>query len=239
MAYDSTLDENVGFVDLRFSHDENTSSSTKVVSHCLQFYIKSILSDFSRPLMFFPTKNLDGENLVSLVWNAIGTLQNYGLNVICLIADGMRTNRKMFEYMCNIDRCSYKCRNIYNHLHDIFLIVDPPHLLKTTRNNIFCSRPGGTRMLQRGSDFILWSHFAKVPYLLESYDLRCSKLTENHLRLNSFSKMRVLYAAQTLSQSVSNLMLARGGNEMKSSAWIAALFNKWFDCMNTTCVQMC
>ena len=46
--------------------------------------------------------------------------------------------------------------------------------------------------------------------------------------------MRVIYAAQLLSNSVSRLMIARGGEEMTRSAWIAGLFNKWFDCMNTT-----
>ena len=35
--------------------------------------------------------------------------------------------------------------------------------------------------------------------------------------------MRVIHAAQTHSQSVGNLMLARGEEEMKGSAWIAAL----------------
>ena len=66
-------------------------------------------------------------------------------------------------------------------------------------------------MLKRGDDFILWSHFTRVPYLYETNELRCAKLTDNHLRLNSYAKMRVIYAAQTFSQSVSNLMLARGG----------------------------
>ena len=88
-------------------------------------------------------------------------------------------------------------------------------------------------MLKRGDDFILWSHFTRVPYLYETNELRCTKLiTDDRLRLNSYAKMRVICAAQTLSQSVSNVMLARG-EEMKGSAWIAALFNKWFDCMNT------
>ena len=131
--------------------------------------------------------------------------------MLCIIADGMRTNRKMFEYMCNIEGCSHKCVNVYNPDYNVYLLVNAPHLLKTTRNYIFSSRPNGTRMLKRGDDFILWSRFTRVPYLYETNELRCTKLTDNHLRLNSYAKMRVIYAAQTLSQSVSNLMLARGG----------------------------
>ena len=40
--------------------------------------------------------------------------------------------------------------------------------------------------------------------------------------------MRVIYAAQVLSRTVSQLMKVRGGNEMIRSAWIAELFDKWF-----------
>ena len=74
----------------------------------------------------------------------------------------------------------------------------------------------------------------KVPRLFDSQDLRCCKLTDAHLNLTSYSKMRVIYAAQVLSRTVSQLMKARGGDEMIRSAWIAELFDKWFDCMNTT-----
>ena len=45
--------------------------------------------------------------------------------------------------------------------------------------------------------------------------------------------MRVCYAAQLLSKSVSKLMKKRGGEKMERSAWLANLMNKWFDLMNT------
>ena len=127
----------------------------------------------------------------------------------------------------------YKCSNIYNPSLPIFLISDPPHLLKTTRNNIASSKPYGTRMLQYGSHHILWEHFVKVPDLYRSDELRCCKLGPAHFNLQSFSKMRVSYAAQLLSRSVSQLMLERGGPEMKRTAWLVSLTNKWFDLMNT------
>ena len=63
--------------------------------------------------MFFPTKSLDPQKLTCLVWESIGSLQDCGIAVLCIIADGMLTNRKMFEYMCNIEGCSHECVNVY------------------------------------------------------------------------------------------------------------------------------
>ena len=125
----------MGFVDLRTAPDKS-SGSPQVAIHCLQFYVRSILFNFSRPLMFFPTNSLDPQKLTHLVWESIGSLQDCGITVLCIIADGMRTNRKMFEYTCNVEGCSHKFVNVYNPDYNVYLLVDPPHLLKTTRNNI-------------------------------------------------------------------------------------------------------
>ena len=227
------MDRIVGFVDLG---DEGTDDTTAkpVATHCLQFYVKSLLGNYSRPLMFLATKSLHAQKLVSIVWHVIGKLHECGANVVCLIADGISTNRRAFDIMNNVEGAANVCVNIFEPSLPIFLIVDPPHLLKTARNNVFSSKPNGTRMLQHGKYYILWTHFMKVPYLYESKELRSCKLTEAHLQLKSYTKMRVIYAAQTLSRSVAQLMKARGGDEMARSAWFADIFNSWFECMNTT-----
>jgi len=129
----------------------------------------------------------------------------------------------------------YKCRNIYNPSQTIFLISDPPHLLKTACNNVRSSKMNGTKCLRVKEHHILWRHFCKVPQLYQSNELRCCKLTSAHFCNDSYAKMRVRYAAQLLSNSVANLMEARGGEEMKMSAWFARLMNRWFDLMNTNC----
>ena len=136
------------------------------------------------------------------------------VTVICLIADGLSTNRKKFEQMRNLDNCSRQCFNIYNPKIPLFLKVDPPHLLKTTRNCIYASRPSGSRLLKYDEHYILWSHFTRVSYLYETAGLRCCKLTDAHFNMSSYAKMIVIYAAQRLSHSVNRLMIACGGEEM-------------------------
>ena len=92
-------------------------TETKLSKMCLKTrdgLENSITSNYSRPLMYFPTRNLDAQNLTSTVWEAIAALQSCGMTVICLIADGLSTNRKMFELMRYLDNCSHQCVNIYN-----------------------------------------------------------------------------------------------------------------------------
>ena len=234
VVFNSGQDKIVGFVDIG-SERSPLSDQRPVATHCLQIYIRSIMSRFSRPLMFLATKNISGHELASVVWEAVSALQTKcNFTVSCVIADGNTVNRKMMEEMNNLKlSISYKCLNIYNTKHHIYLISDPPHLLKTTRNNIAASRNGGTKRLQYRELFILWDHFLKVPHMYESDELRCTKLGNAHFALTGYSRMRVCYAAQLLSRSVCQLMRHRGGPEMEGSAWLAGLMNKWFDLMNT------
>ena len=47
---------------------------------------------------------------------------------------------------------------------NLYLLPDPPHLIKTTRNCIYGSRrsDASTRMIHRNGKYILWEHFCYV-----------------------------------------------------------------------------
>ena len=79
-------DRIVGFVDT--GAERNSPSTNSAATHCLQFYIRSIMSNFSRPLVL-ATNNIASYELTSAVWEA---LQKYRFTVLCVIADGMSTS---------------------------------------------------------------------------------------------------------------------------------------------------
>ena len=55
--------------------------------------------------------------------------------------------------------------------------------------------------------FLLWSHIARLYYEdLESGLKLVNKLTSNHINLTSYSVMRVILAAQVLSETVGNIL---------------------------------
>lgn len=221
----------VGFTDLG---DSRKHSTEEAASHALQFYARSILSNFSRPIAFYCTHKTTAADLTSMFWEIVDSLITCNFEVVALVADGAPINRKMFCMLNNMNLdVPYKCINIFKADSPIFLISDPPHLIKTACNNVKSSRPNGTRLLKYNNHFILWEHFCRVPSLYKSVELRCCKLTDAHFSHKSYAKMRVCLAAQLLSGTVAKLMKRRGGNEMTRSAWFADLFNKWFDIMNT------
>ncbi|XP_078486472.1 uncharacterized protein LOC144744955 [Ciona intestinalis] len=230
IVYDATTDSMVGFVDLGAERKKETIAA----SHVLQLYVRSITSQFSRPLAFFSTHNTKAYELASMFWEAVSAIADCDFTIIALVADGAACNRKLFSLLNNLDLdIPYKCTNIYQPELSIFLISDPPHLLKTACNNVRSSRPTGARLLKYSDHFILWEHFCRVPQLFETDELRCCKLHDGHFSQKSFAKMRVSYAAQLLSNTVASLMESRGGDRMKRSAWFARLMNRWFDLMNT------
>ena len=79
-------DRIVGFVDT--GAEKNSPSTNSADTHCLQFYIRSMMSNFSRPLVL-ATNNIASYELTSAVWKA---LQKCRFTVLCVIAGGMSTN---------------------------------------------------------------------------------------------------------------------------------------------------
>ncbi|XP_076803013.1 uncharacterized protein LOC143447005 isoform X2 [Clavelina lepadiformis] len=237
IVYNAATDRIIGFVDLGVDRQYNNEAPA---THALQFYGRSILSNFSRPIVFYATKNTKAFHLVSMFWEVVESLAGCGFTVLALVADGASCNRKLFQLLNNSNlTVPYKCINIYQPEMPIYLISDPPHLLKTACNCVRSSRPGGARMMKYNQHFILWKHFCHVPYLFESSELRSCKLTDGHFSHKSYAKMRVCYAAQLLSGTVSSLMKSRGGEEMKMSAWFAGLMNKMNLMNSSSRVNLC
>ena len=96
IIYNAGQDKIVGFVDT--GAEKNSPSTNSANTHCLQFYIRSIMSNFSRPLVL-TTNNIASYELTSAVWEV---LEKYRFTVMCVIADGMSSNRKMLNKMNNL-----------------------------------------------------------------------------------------------------------------------------------------
>ena len=60
------------------------------------------------------------------------------------------------------------------------------------------------------------------------------KLKYEHLKLTSFSKMRVDLAAQVLSESVSKALSLRGGDAAAGTANFLLMMDRFFDTTNYT-----
>lgn len=74
---------------------------------------------------------------------------------------------------------------------NIYFFSDVPHLIKTIRNNVHKSRPGGTKYSN-----ILWSHVETVYNDDMQGQLYRTKLKYDHVYLTPSSTMNVRLAAQ-------------------------------------------
>ena len=88
-------DRIVGFVDTGAKRNSPLANSAN--THCLQFYIRSMMFNFCRPVVL-ANNSIASYKLTSAVWEA---LQKCRFTILCVIADGMNTNRKMLTKMNN------------------------------------------------------------------------------------------------------------------------------------------
>ena len=81
--------------------------------------------------------------------------------------------------------------------------------------------------------YILWQHIAQLFYEDTDNGLKLlPKLTQDHIKLSSYSVMRVNLAAQVLSASVSAVLKKFGSPESSGTAKLCAMVDSFFDCLN-------
>ena len=97
--------------------------------------------------------------------------------------------------------------DIYAPERSIFFISDPPHLLKTIRNCLYNSGKKKCRGLKKNGQEMLWSTIVRLfKYKSTLTVKKLYKLTAPCVFLNSYSRMKVAYAARVFSKSVSNVL---------------------------------
>ncbi|XP_062509723.1 uncharacterized protein LOC134185850 isoform X2 [Corticium candelabrum] len=169
--------------------------------------VRGIFTSLRFPYVQFPCKTLSGDTLYPIVWEAIQRLELLGCKVLAIICDGASSNRSFFRIHSTKnsseaqEQLAYRTRNPFSCDRDrtfLWFVSDAPHLMKTTRN---CWTSPKRNLWNCGKD-ISWNHLRRL-YYQDSGAQRCAgglslvpKLKFEHLKLSSFSKMRVDLAVQ-------------------------------------------
>ena len=90
------------------------------------------------------------------------------------------------------------------------------------------------RLLWNNEKYMLWNHIAEVHFSDLDHGLhQLPKLTADHINLNSFSKMKISFAAQVLSNTVSQALLQHyTSGEADETARFCSMINSFFYCAN-------
>ena len=115
----------------------------EIATHMLVLMSRIITKPSSTfPIAQFPSANMSGGKLYSVVWDTVQVLELNGLHVVSITCDGASANRSFFHISAEKCTIPYRTQNPYRPSDYIYFFCDVPHLIKTTRNcmyNSFCN----------------------------------------------------------------------------------------------------
>ena len=86
--------------------------------------------------------------------------------------------------------------------------------------------------------YLLWQHIVQLFYQDVENGLKLlPRLTFDHIKLTSYSTMRVNLAAQVLSTSVAAVLKAFSPPETAGTAKLCEMVDSFFDCLNVRSTQ--
>lgn len=232
------------------SFNNESISNQDFATHVNVFLVRGIFSSLIYPFGYFATSGITASQLYSCAMEAVGVLGSIGLETRAFVSDGASVNRKFFKLAANSKEDFNWTWNPHNPTKKIYFFSDVPHLLKTTRNCFENSKwNNNTRNMHIDSQDITWRHIVNVyeedlGVQSRKKDVivktsapglrRLHKITEEHVKLTSRSRMTVKLAAQVLSKTMQNALIAQGKHNTKSTSDFVGMFDKVFDCLNVS-----
>jgi hypothetical protein len=235
LVFDSRSQELVGFVGGRNAqHDLSQFDGRQVATHALVFYVVGVNSNIKISLGFFGTRTATAQELFPLFWAAVAVVEQAGLMVVVSTSDKAPANQRLYQLHGAPGEICHKTRNLFALDRWIYFISDPPHLVKTVRNNLASSAEASkTRILWKDGQQLLWRHIADMYYDDAGRNLARTKLTLQHVHLTPHSLMNVRLAAQVLSCRVGSVLREYGAPDRQETATFVLLMDRFFDCLNS------
>jgi len=150
LVFNKSTGSLVGFVDLgdinnaflRYSNSDSDSLNELPLAKSVLFImVRGLTSNLTFPYAQFPVESVKGSQLFPLFWEAVHRLECIGFRVMSCTCDGATSNRRLYHLLTDSQADKHKVLNKYSkEKRYIYLISDPPHLIKTIRN-CFASRP--------------------------------------------------------------------------------------------------
>ena len=218
LVYNNGLDIIEGLEDLG-----ELGSSHFVADHALAFMVQGLYTKWKQPLAYFLTAGtVRAETLQTLTHRCLAKLEAIGLDTMALICDQGTNNRRFLQ---TLEKVSIEKPYIVYNNKRVFVIYDPPYLLKNVWNNFMKSN------YKYGDVEVRWQYIVDFYNRDKTMSIRMApKLTDRHIILPPFSAMHVNLAAQTLSHSVAagiNTLCTL--NYLPDDASVTAEFIETFD----------
>jgi len=192
LYYNYSKDEIIGL------HEEETHKICDIAKTVLVLMIRGLHDSWKQPLgYFFVGTSYNSLSLKNIIFNCVSKLNSISFNVKVMISD-MAANFKSFSDSVGVTP-EHPYFNVGS--QEVIYMFDPPHLLKSTRNNFFKYR-------FVSDDKIIESKHLKSFYEADNQRTHrlVPKLTDTHINPGPFQKMKVKYAAHIFSKTVTSGM---------------------------------
>lgn len=216
--------------------DFGTMGKTKHLANtALVFMIKGISQKWKQCIgYFFSAGPISSLMLKQLAMEAIDKLSEVGLHVKVIVCDQGSNNRSFLQTHCKV---SVEKPFFTHNDQKIYVVYDPPHLLKNIRNNL-----KKHNYIHDGQKIDWWDLVNFYNFDKAGPIRMAPKLTDDHFSLPMFTKMRVRLAAQVLSHSVAAGVstLQRLGNlqdDAKFTAEFVELMDQLFNSFNSSSLK--
>ena len=188
----------------------------------LVLMVRGVIHNWKQPIAYFlVNESCDVSRLRGIICDALFHLESMGLQVISIISD-QGSNFLSFtqDQGVTVQRPFLEMRG-----KRYYIIFDPPHLLKSLRNNLLKYN------FWFENKIASWDHIKTFYNKEREKPIRTTpKLTSKHIDPNGFMKMKVKFASQVFSHSVSAGMLlyvSFGGLPSRQQVQLKFWMKKW------------
>lgn len=238
LTYIESTDQIHGFVNLgNVLQNANNSIALKVATHAFVVMLRGITNPWKQTIGFFFIHNTVKPEMLQTILNAAVTrVEEIGVRVQCVICD-LEINQRLFFRLQGCTTSRHWITNPYDISRKLYIIYDPPHLIKCCRNAL------RKYDIQFGNKVASWRDIVNLWHLEYNSPLRLApKLTPSHIFLPAFSEMRVKLATQVMSHSVSSALktyvhFSKLSDTSLDTADFVDKMNCIFDLMNTRSLQ--
>jgi len=234
LHYFESSDVVSGFVDL----NEFQEKRSDIAKQAVQFMVRGISGRWKQPVgHFFGGHSIQVSTLKEMIFKIISLLQSIGLHVVALVCDQEPSHRLLYKVLGVSETQPWFFTEGGTKVHALY---DVPHLIKNLRNNLL-----NYNITTESGEMIASFGVIRQMYEMEKGNsLRlCPKLTDGHLELKPFKKMKVSLATQVLSHSVAVALrtyvhFQKLDDSALSTASFVERIDKIFDVLNSRVVKV-
>lgn len=173
-----------------------------LAKEALLMMISGINEEFKIPIAYFFTCGLCAEEKVAILNEAMRELSKTGIKLASMTSDGYTANISAYKKLganFKIDQPYFV--NPYDAENKVYVVLDPPHMLKLIRNCIGRFQEKDVKLLDNQGNSISFQFIINLVELQSSMGINLgNKLTKSHAEFRN-NKMKVRIAAQTISKS--------------------------------------